>query len=196
MNTYMLAAIIRRKTGQTLTEYLTPRLYEPLGIEAHPWETCPNGTEKGGWGLSLTMESAAKIGQLYLNKGRWETEAGIRQLVSERWVEQATRPQIDTPKGEITFGYGHQIWMTARKGAFLFNGAFGQYMLALPDRNALVVLFSGTSRLFANGGLLDQLTAALDTVHSLRYLRCQRMKRAEPGYHAQRPDGALPAFVL
>lgn len=164
MNTYMLAAIIRRKTGQTLTEYLTPRLYEPLGIEAHPWETCPNGTEKGGWGLSLTMESVAKIGQLYLNKGRWETKSGARQLVSERWVEEAIRPQIETPKGEITFGYGHQIWMTARKGAFLFNGAFGQYMLAVPDRNALVVLFSGTSRLFANGGVLDQVTAALDTV--------------------------------
>lgn len=164
MNTYMLAAIIRRKTGQTLTEYLTPRLYEPLGIEEHPWETCPNGTEKGGWGLSLTMESAAKIGQLYLNKGRWETKTGVRQIVSERWVQEATRPQIDTPKGEITYGYGHQIWMTARKGAFLFNGAFGQYMLAIPDRNALVVLFSGTSRLFANGGVLDQVTAALDTV--------------------------------
>jgi len=164
MNTYMLAAIVRRKTGMTLTEYLTPRLYEPLGIEEHYWETCPNGTEKGGWGLSLTMESVAKIGQLYLNKGRWPCTEGERQLISRRWVEEATRAQIETPNGEITFGYGHQIWMTARKGAFLFNGAFGQYMLALPDRNALVVLFSGTSRLFANGGVLDLVTAALDGV--------------------------------
>ncbi len=163
MNTYMLAAVIRRKTGQTLTEYLTPRLYEPLGIEQHYWETCPGGTEKGGWGLSLTMESVAKIGQLYLNKGRWSTKNGEKQLVSRKWIEEATRPQIDTPNGEITFGYGHQIWMTAREGAFLFNGAFGQYMLALPDRNALVVLFSGTSRLFANGGVLELATAALDS---------------------------------
>jgi len=164
MNTYMLAAIVRRKTGRTLTEYLTPRLYEPLGIRRHYWETCPNGTEKGGWGLSLCMEDVAKIGQLYLNKGLWETPDGVRRLVSERWITEATRPQIETPNGEITYGYGHQVWMTARKGAFLFNGAFGQYMLALPDRNALVVLFSGTSRLFAQGGVLDQVTAALDTV--------------------------------
>lgn len=162
MNTYMLAAVVRRKTGMTLTEYLTPRLYEPLGIEEHYWETCPNGTEKGGWGLSLTMESVAKIGQLYLNKGRWTTGQGEKQLIGRRWIEEATQPQIGTPKGEITYGYGHQIWMTAREGAFLFNGAFGQYMLALPDRNALVVLFSGTSRLFANGGVLDLVTAALD----------------------------------
>ena len=83
--------------------------------------------------------------------------------VPERWIEDATQPQVLTPHGEITYGYGHQIWMTAREGAFLFNGAFGQYMLALPDQNALVVLFSGTSRLFAQGGVLDQVTAALDS---------------------------------
>ena len=164
MNTYLLAAIVRRKTGETLTEYLTPRLYEPLGIESHYWETCPNGTEKGGWGLSLTPESVAKIGQLYLNKGVWKTLFGEKRLLSEEWIEAATMPQIDTPHGEITYGYGHQIWMTARKGAFLFNGAFGQYMLALPDLNAIVVLFSGTSRLFAQGGVLDYVTSALDGI--------------------------------
>ena len=162
MNTYMLAAIVRRKTGETLTDYLKPRLYEPLGISEYYWETCPNGTEKGGWGLSLTPESVAKIGQLYLNKGVWNTPQGERRLLSAEWVKAATRPQIDTPKGEITFGYGHQIWMTAREGSFLFNGAFGQYMLALPDLGVLVVLLSGSSRLFAQGGVLDYVTDALD----------------------------------
>jgi len=164
MNTYMLAAIVRRKTGDTLTDYLTPRLFEPLGIESHYWETCPNGTEKGGWGLSLTPESVAKVGQLYLNKGVWHTRSGNKRLISEKWIEEAIRSQIDTPNGEITYGYGHQIWMTAREGAFLFNGAFGQYMLALPDQNALVVLFSGTSRLFAQGGVLDYVTACFEGV--------------------------------
>lgn len=163
MNTYMLAAILRRKTGDSLTHYLEPRLYAPLGIQDYYWETCPNGTEKGGWGLSLTPESVAKIGQLYLNKGVWHTPKGDVRLVPARWIADATQPQILTPHGEITYGYGHQIWMTAREGAFLFNGAFGQYMLALPDQNALVVLFSGTSRLFAQGGVLDQVTAALDS---------------------------------
>lgn len=164
MNTYMLAAIVRRKTGGTLTDYLKPRLYQPLGIECYYWETCPNGTEKGGWGLSLTPESVAKIGQLYLNRGVWRTFWGEKRLISEQWIEEATRPQIDTPHGEITYGYGHQIWMTARKGSFLFNGAFGQYMLALPDLNVIIVLFSGSARLFAQGGVLDYVTAALDNV--------------------------------
>ena len=178
MNTYMLAAIVRRKTGETLTEYLTPRLYEPLAIESHYWETCPNGTEKGGWGLSLTPESVAKIGQLYLNKGVWKTLFGEKRLLSEQWIEEATKPQIDTPHGEITYGYGHQIWMTARKGAFLFNGAFGQYMLALPDLNAIVVLFSGTSRLFAQGGVLDYVTSAFDGIGSKSLPRDPRAEDA------------------
>ena len=164
MNTYMLSAIVRRKTGMTMTAYLTPRLYEPLGIPVPLWETCPNGTEKGGWGLMLTGESVAKIGQLYLNKGRWTVDGEERQLISRVWVEAATVPQIDTPNGEITYGYGHQIWMTAHPGAFLFNGAFGQYMLALPDKNALVVLFSGTARLFANGGVMDYVDRAFARV--------------------------------
>jgi CubicO group peptidase (beta-lactamase class C family)/glycosyltransferase involved in cell wall biosynthesis len=164
MNTYMLAAIVRRKTGETLTDYLRPRLYEPLGIKSHYWETCPNGTEKGGWGLSLTTESVAKIGQLYLNKGVWKTVFGEKRLLSEAWITEAIKPQIDTPNGEIAYGYGHQIWMIEREGAFLFNGAFGQYMLALPELNAIVVLFSGTSRLFAQGGVLDYVTAAFEGI--------------------------------
>ncbi len=164
MNTYMLAAIIRRKTGQTVTEYLTPRLYEPLGIDSHVWETSPSGTEKGGWGLSLTIESVAKIGQLYLNKGLWTVDGEPRRLISRRWVEEATRPQIDTPDGEITYGYGHQIWMTSRPGSFLFNGAFGQYMLALPDCDVIVALFSGTARLFAQGGVMEEIDTAFSAV--------------------------------
>jgi CubicO group peptidase (beta-lactamase class C family) len=163
MNTYMLAAIVRRKSGETLTDYLCPRLYEPLGIASHYWETCPNGTEKGGWGLSLTPESVAKIGQLHLNKGVWKTAFGEKRLISEAWIAEATKSQIDTPNGEITYGYGHQIWMTARKGSFLFNGAFGQYMLALPELNVLVVLFSGSSRLFAQGGVLDYVSNAFQS---------------------------------
>ncbi len=164
MNTYMLAAIVRKRSGQTMTEYLTPRLYEPLGIDSHYWETCPQGTEKGGWGLSLTIESVAKLGQLYLNKGVWTVDGQEKRLLSEEWIEQATRPQIDTPEGEITYGYGHQIWMTARPGAFLFNGAFGQYMLALPDCDAVVALFSGTARLFAQGGVMDYVDTAFANV--------------------------------
>ena len=178
MNTYMLAAIVRRRTGLSLTEYLEPRLFLPLGIERYDWETCPGGTEKGGWGLSLDAESVAKLGQFYLNGGLWQTPEGERRLLSEAWIREATRSQIDTPNGEITFGYGYQIWMTERAGAFLFNGAFGQYMLALPEHNALVVLFSGTSRLFAHGGVLSLVSAALEGARDEPLLPNERAREA------------------
>ena len=159
INTHLLAAVVCRKTGQTLDEYLTPRLYAPLGIDAHDWERAPSGIEKGGWGLSLTAESVAKLGVLYLNGGAWPVDGTMRTLIDARWIAEATRPQIETPDGEITFGYGYQVWMTSYPGAFLFNGAFGQYMLALPDRDAVVVVFSGTPRLFAQGGVMSYAEA-------------------------------------
>ncbi len=155
MNTYMLAAIVRRKTGGSMLEYLKPRLFEPLQIHSVSWETCPRGTEKGGWGLSLTLEDVAKVGQLYLQMGRWTVDGEERQLISRKWIEEATRVQIETPNGECRDGYGYQVWIAPYPGGYLFNGAFGQYMLALPDKNALVAIFSGSSRLFAQGGTMS-----------------------------------------
>jgi CubicO group peptidase (beta-lactamase class C family) len=59
---YMLAAIVQKLTGQTLVEYLTPRLFEPLGIEGAAWETHPNGVNFGGWGLNIKTEDIARFG--------------------------------------------------------------------------------------------------------------------------------------
>ena len=156
LNTYMLAAVLRRVTGQGLTEYLIPRLYEPLGITNYPWEACPMGTEKGGWGLSLCIEDLAKIAQLYLNKGEWNG----RRLLSEEWIDMATSPQIATPNGEINQGYGFQIWMNAN-GVYQFNGAFGQYAVMFPHINAAAIIFSGSNQLFAKTSLMQALSSCL-----------------------------------
>ena len=153
LNTYMLSAVLCRKTGQSVTQYLKPRLFEPLSIERFTWETCPMGIEKGGWGLSLTMEDAAKLGQLYLNRGMWEG----KRIFSEAWAEAATKKQIDTPKGEMKHGYGYQIWVSDAEGGFQFNGAFGQYVIVSPKHDALAVIFSGSANLFAQGTLTEHL---------------------------------------
>lgn len=151
MNTYMLASILRRKTGMPLMDYLAPRLFEPMGITRYTWETCPQNIEKGGWGLSLCLEDAAKLGQLYLQKGVWEG----RRLLSEEWVREATRPQIATPNGEIKLGYGYQIWVNPL--GYQFNGAFGQYVVVLPEYDAVAAIYSGSTQLFAEGQLLQML---------------------------------------
>ena len=149
LNSYMLAAAVVKRTGMGLNEYLTPRLFEPLGIQSHEWEKCPMGIEKGGWGLSLTAEDSAKLGQLCLNMGRWNG----KQIVSEEWIKESTRKQIDTPNGEMKHGYGYQIWMSDDEGGYQFNGAFGQFVLVFPKYDCVMVIYSGSSNLFANGDL-------------------------------------------
>src|SRR5215218_8098744 len=80
--TYTLAAIIQRVTGMRLSEYLRPRLFDPLGIGEVGWLTWPPGREQGFSGLFARTEDVAKLGQLYLQGGRW----GEDQLLPERYV--------------------------------------------------------------------------------------------------------------
>lgn len=162
LNTYMLAAIVVRKTGMSLTDYLAPRLYEPLGINEYPWEKCPRGVEKGGWGLALKIEDAAKLGQLYLNMGLWEG----RRILSREWVAEATRAQIPTPRAECTAGYGYQMWRTPFANGYVFNGAFGQFVQAFPERETVVVTFSGSGKLYAKGNVPEYTRELLDAMEA------------------------------
>ena len=130
--TYMLSAIVQRLTGQTLLDYLQPRLFAPLGIERPTWESCPRGINAGGWGMSATTEDIARFGQLYLQQGRWEG----RQLVPAAWVAAATSTQADNSsrtEPDWAQGYGYQFWR-CRHGAYRGDGAFGQFCLVMPEQ--------------------------------------------------------------
>ena len=74
MNTYILACLVNLISGVSLSEYLSTRLWQPLGIKQVYWDKSPKNIEKGGWGLYLSPIDMAKIGQLYLNKGSWNDE--------------------------------------------------------------------------------------------------------------------------
>ncbi len=146
MNSYLLSALIKRTTGQGLVEFLTPRLFEPLGFGQVGWEKCPRGIEKGGWGMYLDPEDMLKFGQLYLQGGVWQTPQGPRRLLPEDWVREATRTQITGSEGE----YGYHIWTNSTDGSFLMNGMFGQYVAVFPDRQTVAVMLSGNGNLFAD----------------------------------------------
>jgi CubicO group peptidase (beta-lactamase class C family) len=140
--THMLSAIIRKVTGETLLDYLRPRLFEPLGIENPEWGSSPQGNTFGGWGLKLRTEDIAKFGQLFLQKGRWEG----KQLVSEAWVEQATARQVSNgsdPARDWEQGYGFQFWR-CRHGAFRADGAFGQLCVVMPEQDAVLAITADT----------------------------------------------------
>jgi CubicO group peptidase (beta-lactamase class C family) len=134
--TYTLASVIQRNAGMPLTQYLRPRLFDPLGIGHVGWHTWPTGREQGFSGLHARTEDIAKLGQLYLQRGQWD-EA---QLIPEQWVAEATSKQIGNPgepNPDWRQGYGFQFWM-ARHG-YRGDGAFGQFCVILPEHETVIV---------------------------------------------------------
>lgn len=145
--TYMLSAILHKVTGQPMLEYLTPRLFVPLGIEGAEWDTDPQGINFGGAGLRLKTEDIAKFSQLYLQKGVWKG----KRILSEKWIEEATSFQIandetGTPTkkedDDIKQGYGYQFWLSRpiAQGAYRSEGAFCQYSIVMPKQDAVVAI--------------------------------------------------------
>jgi len=139
--TYMLSAILQKVTGEKLVDYLTPRLFNPLKIKKPRWDISPDGINTGGWGLSITTEDIAKLGQLYLQKGKWNGQ----QLIAEKWAKMATSKQVangSDPNNDWHQGYGFQFWQ-CRHNAYRGDGAMGQFCIVLPELDAVVAITSG-----------------------------------------------------
>lgn len=151
LGTYMLSAIVQKVTGQKVVDYLQPRLFDPLGVEAPRWEESPQGINCGGWGLYLKTEDLAKMGQLLLQGGKWNG----KQILPAEYVAEATRAQVPcqpswiradkiaesglTPENsDWVLGYGYQVWR-CRHNAYRADGAGGQYIIVIPDKDAVVV---------------------------------------------------------
>jgi CubicO group peptidase (beta-lactamase class C family) len=147
--TYTLAAIVQRLTGQTLIEYLRPRLFDPLGIDQAGWQQDVAGRDLGYTGLHATTDAIARLGLLYLQRGVWNGQ----RLLTEGWVTEATRLQVKSPKEpnpDWRQGYGFQFWM-ARHG-YRGDGAYGQFCVVLPEQDAVIATTAGTENM---QGILD-----------------------------------------
>jgi CubicO group peptidase (beta-lactamase class C family) len=158
--TFMQSAIVQKVTGQTVRDYLGPRLFEPLGI-AHPvWDTNFQGISLGGYGLRVRTEDIAKFGQLYLQKGSWQG----KQLLPAEWAAMATAKQTSNgsnPKSDWNQGYGFQFWR-CRHNCFRGDGAFGQYCVVMPEQDAVVAITSGIKDLQTPLNLIwDKLLPAM-----------------------------------
>lgn len=150
--TYLLGRIVQRVTGQRLLDYLTPRLFVPLGIDTAHWSDDGQGHDQGFSGLHLATESLARFGQLHLQQGRWQGE----QVIPAEWVARATRVQTPNADNEGTVdwqqGYGYQFWMS--RHGYRGDGAFGQFCLVLPEQDLVVAITSSTERM---QDVLDQV---------------------------------------
>jgi len=152
VGTMMLSAIVQKRTGEKLIDFLNTRLFEPLAITDAHWDESESGICYGGWGLYLKTEDLAKTGQLILQKGEWN---GL-QIVPQEWIEKMTRMQVEsspagvnlvqlaenekyTPGPDWVQGYGYQMWM-CRHNAFRADGARGQYILVMPEQNTVIAM--------------------------------------------------------
>ena len=139
--TYTLAAILQARTGESLTGYLQPRLFDPLGIAPPFWDTMGGSREIGFAGLHLTTEDVARFGLLYAQGGQWHGQA----LLAPEFVAAATRaltPNPGEPVPDWQQGYGYQFWQS--RHGYRADGAFGQFCLILPEQDAVVVITSET----------------------------------------------------
>ncbi|MBP65487.1 MAG: hypothetical protein CL727_06960 [Chloroflexi bacterium] len=130
---FMLSAIITKTTGESLRDYLEPRLFQPLGISDLTWGASPNGINSGGNGLSWTTVDSLKLGILHLMMGEWKGQ----QVIPRNWVNQATRTQVP---GEQ---YGYHWWQNVSGSAYFAEGAFGQFSIVFPEHDAVLTLTAG-----------------------------------------------------
>ncbi|TWT43587.1 6-aminohexanoate-dimer hydrolase [Thalassoglobus neptunius] len=158
--TFMLSAILQKVTGETVVEYLGPRLFEPLGIQFPQWDANPQGISIGGYGLYLRTEDIAKFGQLYLQRGKWNGE----QLIPEEWIAEATSKQVSNgsnPSSDWDQGYGFQFWR-CRHDAFRGDGKDGQFCIVIPEYNAAVAITANTRNMQSELNIVwDKLLPAL-----------------------------------
>lgn len=151
LNTYMLSAIVKEVSGKGLCEFLDEKIFSELDITNYFWEKCPSGIEKGGWGLYITPYDLAKIGQLLLNNGLYES----KQLIPSDYVSLATSKRNDPPKSIGSYDYGYQIWVGRDSNSFLFNGMLGQNMFCYKNNGITIVTNAGNGDSFQRGPIFS-----------------------------------------
>ena len=151
MGSTLLGAIVRKKSGLGLEEYLKPRLFDKIGIDCsnHKWIYMPDGMEVGGGGLFATTEDNLRLMKLYADGGVWN---GTR-ILAEDYVRRAVTCQnpsatesINNPEAADNFvGYGYQIWMCRPKGVYRADGAMGQFTIVFPDKDMIIAITENAS---------------------------------------------------
>jgi CubicO group peptidase (beta-lactamase class C family) len=197
--TYALAAIVQRLTGQTLIEYLRPRLFDPLGIGQAGWQRDAAGRDLGYTGLHANTDAIARLGLLYLQRGVWNG----RRLLAEEWVAEATRVQVATPNQpnpDWRRGYGFQFW-TSRYG-YRGDGAYGQFCVVLPEQDAVITTTAGTENMQGIldavwADLLPAMTAATVNPSSVAHQLAARLDGLQlAAFQAKRaPDSSVAAWA-
>lgn len=141
-DTQLLSFLLESATGQTISEYARKKLWQPVqACRDALWNLDrEGGDEKSYCCLNTTARDIAHVARLILNQGKWNG----RQIISEAYLQEAIAPATYL-KNEFGDGpldyYGFQIWIMHYRGMQFpaFRGLGGQYIFAIPQKNAIVV---------------------------------------------------------
>ena len=143
INTHVLGMIIVKATGRSLTEYLQEKIWQPIGAEFNAyWLADGKGMEMALGGLNACLRDYAKIGRLFLNKGKWNGA----QIVPEKWIDESTVTSEEhlIPQSKNSahpgLGYGYQWWiLDGNEGEFMAVGVFNQFIYINPATKTIIV---------------------------------------------------------
>ncbi len=171
LNTYILVAVIRKRTGMSLEEFLDKHLFKYLNISDITWDMSPEGMEQGGWGVKISIPDMLKLGQLYLNKGCVEYNDKKINVIPSKWIEESTSIQVKLNDKEVVSGYGYHIWIL-QDGAYLFNGLFGQNVYVNPEKELVVAITASAYEIFPGGSLVSKLCdfSGADTLYDTSFI--------------------------
>lgn len=135
----LLGPLLEKVSGQRVPDFAAANLFGPLGIDKVKWQFQPTGTAMTGGGLQLRSVDLWKLGQLYLNGGRWEG----RQIIAADWISRSTAPHANAREG---FDYGYLWWLQSFKvggrdiKTYGMAGSGGNKVFVLPQQDAVVVI--------------------------------------------------------
>lgn len=196
--TYMLSAILTKLTGKTALELANEWMFDEIGIRFAKWDASPQGISQGGTGLHLTPRQMARFGLLLLNNGNWNG----KQLIPEEYVREAQEKKIDTNNHidhpDWCSGYCYQMWRCSY-GAYRADGMGGQFIVMLPDANAVVVFTSalGSDIVFPMDVTHEYLAGALRGAEVLPENEGEQAKLAALSKEFALPGGGeIPAEAM
>ncbi len=175
---HLVAAALREAVDRPILEYAREKLFDPLKIDTRPawqgqdwdfdrtgftqpgfgWARDRSGVHVGGFGLKLKAPDLVKIGELYVNGGRW----GGRQIVSAAWVQESTSPKLTPEQAETLGGQYGYMWLTGEfngHAVFLASGSYYQKIFCISTLRLVVVVTAADAETGA-----DTLGETLDPV--------------------------------
>lgn len=144
-STIVLGEVIKRATGLRADEFANKYLFVPLDINDYKWEELQNDVLFTSGDLKLRPRDMAKLGDLYMHRGRWKDQ----QIIPEWWIEKSTQSYISASPNWADWDYGYGWWLytiefeTHQTESYFAQGWGGQNIALFPSLDLVVITTAG-----------------------------------------------------